>query len=220
MENIVDDHRVKHHKKNICICSYDTGEDETMRLEDALLFHDRNEWRAWLKKNHRTCQEVWLLHYKKQLRTQSINHIEAVEEALCFGWIDSKLKKIDEERFILKYSPRKPKSIWSRINKEKAEAMIRSGKMTKEGLKKIEEAKKQKVWDAAYTSRIKERMPSDLKQALQKDDVAWDNFQQFANSYRNMYCGWVKAAKTTETRQKRITEVVKRSRHKKKPGVG
>ncbi len=190
-----------------------------MSLKDALLFNDRNEWRTWLEKNHKTINEVWLLHYKKQLRKQSLNHIDAVEEALCFGWIDSKLKKIDEERFILKYSPRKPRSVWSKINKEKAEAMIISGKMTQAGLDKIEEAKKHGLWDTAYTNKVKERIPSDLKQALLKDSKAWFNFQSFANSYRNMYCGWIKTAKTKETRQKRIDEVVKRSRLKKKPGI-
>jgi uncharacterized protein YdeI (YjbR/CyaY-like superfamily) len=190
-----------------------------MSLKDALLFNNRNEWRTWLENNHKTMKEIWLLHYKKQAGKQYLNHIDAVEEALCFGWIDSKLKKIDEERFILKYSPRKPKSVWSKINKEKAEAMIISRKMTQAGLDKIEEAKKHGLWDRAYTNKVKERIPSDLKQALLTDSKAWDNFQHFANSYRNMYCGWVKAAKTKETRKKRIVEVVKRSRQSKKPGV-
>jgi uncharacterized protein YdeI (YjbR/CyaY-like superfamily) len=190
-----------------------------MSLRDALLFNNRNEWRTWLESNHKIMKEIWLLHYKKQAGKQRLNHIDAVEEALCFGWIDSKLKKIDEERFILKYSPRKSKSVWSKINKENAEAMIISGKMTQAGLDKIEEAKKHGLWDRAYTNKVKERIPSDLKQALLADSKAWDNFQHFANSYRNMYCGWVKAAKTKETRKKRIVEVVKRSRQNKKPGV-
>jgi len=90
--------------------------------------------------------------------------------------------------------------------------------MTQAGLDKIEVAKKQGLWDTAYTNKVKERIPLDLKQALLEDSKAWANFQHFANSYRNMYCGWVKAAKTKETKQKRITEVVKRSRQKKKPG--
>ena len=158
-----------------------------MSLKDALLFNNRNEWRTWLENNHKTMKEIWLLHYKKQAGKQYLNHIDAVEEALCFGWIDSKLKKIDEERFILKYSPRKPKSVWSKINKENAEAMIISRKMTQAGLDKIEEAKKHGFWDIAYTNKVKERMPSDLKQALLTDRKAWDNFQHFANSYRNMY---------------------------------
>ena len=88
------------------------AEDE---LANALLFKNRNEWRSWLEKNHATYTEVWLVHYKKSSGKKNLNHFDAVEEALCFGWIDSKLKKIDEERFILRYSPRKPKSIWSKI---------------------------------------------------------------------------------------------------------
>ena len=190
-----------------------------MRLEDAVLFHHRNDWRLWLEKHHRTKKEVWLLHYKKQAKKPFLNHIEAVEEALCFGWIDSKLKKIDDERFILKYTPRKVKSVWSKINTEKAEILMQSGKMTQAGLEKIKEAKRQGLWDIAYTNKIREQIPTDLKQTLQADQIAWENFQRFANSYRNMYCGWVRGAKTIETRKKRISEVVRRSRLNKKPGM-
>jgi uncharacterized protein YdeI (YjbR/CyaY-like superfamily) len=190
-----------------------------MNIKEAVLFNKRSEWRIWLEKNHKNKKEIWLLHYKKQSGKHGLNHIDAVEEALCFGWIDSKLKKIDEERFILKYSPRKPKSVWSKINKEKAEAMIVSGKMRQAGLDKIEEAKRHGLWNIAYTNKMKERIPLDLKHALIEDNKAWDNFQGFANSYRNMYCGWIKNAKTQETREKRITEVVKRAHLNKKPGV-
>jgi uncharacterized protein YdeI (YjbR/CyaY-like superfamily) len=201
------------------IVSYVDEEGGPMSLEEALLFNDRNEWRSWLEKNHMKTKEVWLLHYKKQSKKQTLKHIDAVEEALCFGWIDSKLKKIDEDRFILKYTPRKPKSPWSKINKEKAEAMILSGKMRQAGFEKIEEAKKHGLWDTAYTNKVKERIPLDLKKALLADNIAWDNFQHFANSYRNMYCGWVKSAKTNETRKRRIAQVVERSRKNKKPGM-
>jgi uncharacterized protein YdeI (YjbR/CyaY-like superfamily) len=92
-------------------------EKKNMSLKDALLFNNRNEWRTWLENNHKSMKEIWLLHYKKQAGKQRLNHKDAVEEALCFGWIDSKLKKIDEERFILKYSPRKPKSVWSKVKR-------------------------------------------------------------------------------------------------------
>jgi len=186
---------------------------------NALLFKNRNEWRSWLEKNHTTSNEVWLIHYKKSLGKKSLNHFDAVEEALCFGWIDSKLKKLDEEKFILKYSPRKSKSVWSKINKENAEKMISLGKMTQAGLDKIEEAKKQGFWDTAYTNLIKERLPSDLKKALIVNKTAWNNFQNFANSYRNMYIGWIKNAKTKETRKKRISQVVKNSLDNIKPGI-
>ncbi len=185
----------------------------------ALLFKNRDEWRSWLEKNHTTSNEAWLIHYKKSLGKKSLNHFDAVEEALCFGWIDSKLKKIDEEKFILKYSPRKSKSVWSKINKENAEKMISLGKMTQAGFDKIEEAKKQGFWDTAYTNFVKERLPSDLKKALIVNKTAWNNFQNFANSYRNMYIGWVKNAKTKETRKKRISKVVKNSIDNIKPGI-
>jgi len=206
-------------KKNIVIGSYLIEVKGSMNVEEALVFKTRNGWRRWLEKHQKDTKEIWLVHYKKQSEKKSINHFEAVEEALCFGWIDSTLKKIDEERFILRYTPRKPKSVWSKINKEKAEEMIRTGKMTPAGLEKITEAKKRGLWDGAYTNKVKERIPSDLKQALMSDGKAWENFQGFANSYWNMYCGWVKNAKTTETRQKRITEVVHRSHLNKKPWI-
>jgi uncharacterized protein YdeI (YjbR/CyaY-like superfamily) len=188
-------------------------------LNNALLFKNRNEWRSWLEKNHKITNEVWLIHLKKSLAKNSINHFDAVEEALCFGWIDSKLKKLDEEKFILKYSPRKSKSVWSKINKENAEKMISLGKMTQVGLDKIEEAKKQGFWDTAYTNFVKERLPSDLKKALIVNKTAWNNFQNYANSYRNMYIGWIKNAKTKETRKKRISKVVKNSIDNIKPGI-
>jgi len=97
--------------------------------------------------------------------------------------------------------------------------MILQGKMTEAGLEKINSAKKNNLWKTAYTNKIKEKLPIDLQESLQSDKIAWENFQNFANSYRNMYIGWVKNAKTEETRTKRIEEVVKRSRKNKKPGV-
>lgn len=186
-------------------------------IGNALLFKSRDEWRSWLEKNHVILEGVWLIHFKKSLGKKSLNHVDAVEEALCFGWIDSTLKKIDNERFILKYSPRKPRSIWSKINKEKAEKLIAQGKMTPAGFKRIKEAKKHGFWDSAYTNLVKEEIPLDLETALREDTTAWDNFHRFANSYRNTYIGWIANAKTTETRKKRVSEVVKRSSNNQKP---
>ena len=111
-----------------------------MELNNALCFRNRDEWRKWLEKNHEKEKEVWLVHYKKHSGKMGIQLEEAVEEALCFGWIDSKLKKVDEEKFTLKYSPRKANSVWSKLNREKAEIMIKAGKMTPAGLAVIEEA--------------------------------------------------------------------------------
>ncbi len=190
-----------------------------MNIDKALSFKDSQEWRKWLAENHDSEQEVWLVHYKKKSDKASISLDDAVQEAICFGWIDSKLMSIDEEKFVLKYTPRKANSVWSKINKERAEKLIESGKMTDAGLAKIEKAKKRGFWKAAYTNKKKDRMPSDLKEALLEDRNAWINFNKFANSYRNMYIGWVSGAKTEETRQKRIAEVVKRSALNIKPGI-
>ena len=192
---------------------------DNVDLNNALLFENKREWRGWLEINHLKLKEIWLIHYKKASNKKSITHYDAVEEALCFGWIDSTLKRIDEERYVLKYTPRKKKSVWSKINKETAERMILLEKMTESGLAAITLAKKNGLWEIAYSNKVKEKLPLDLKKALYSDKIAWDNFQNFANSYRNMYIGWVKNAKTDMTRTKRICEVVKRSKENKKPGI-
>ena len=191
----------------------------TNPVDTALFFQDRHQWRSWLKQNHNSCTGVWLLHHKKHAGKKSISHGDAVEEALCFGWIDSTLRRIDEDTFILRFTPRKLKSVWSKINKEKAVQMIAQGKMTQAGQDAIATAKKHGLWDTAYTNKKRERLPSDLKQALLKNAAAWEHFNGFANSYRNMYIGWVQSAKTHETRLRRINEVVNRSALNKKPGI-
>jgi len=109
-------------------------------ISKALYFANRTEWRQWLEQNHAHAKEkeALLIHYRKESRKSGLNHFDAVEEALCFGWIDSILKRVDTERFILKYTPRKANSIWSKVNRDKAEQLIKAGKMTSAGLVRIE----------------------------------------------------------------------------------
>ncbi|MFC2003938.1 YdeI family protein [Chloroflexota bacterium] len=190
-----------------------------MEISEALLFSHSIQWREWLEQNHDREKGVWLIHYKKDSGKGSISYNDALEEALCFGWIDSIMRSIDEEKFVLKYTPRKTKSVWSKLNKDKAEKLIKLGKMTDAGLVKIEEAKKNGLWDAAYTNKDRDNIPEDLDKALLQNKDAWNNFHNFANSYWNMYIGWVNNAKTEETRKRRIAEVVKRSSLNKKPGI-
>ena len=185
-------------------------------MTDAVYFKDRKEWRSWLEQHHNNSDHIWLVHYKKKSNKKGITIEEAVEEAICFGWIDGKLQRIDDEKHQLRYSPRKNRSVWSKINRERAEKMIESGRMTQAGLIKIEAAKQSGAWDSAYTNRTKEKMPSDLREALTQDARAWNNFQKFANSYRNMYIGWINDSKTEETRRKRIQKVVEQSIQNKK----
>jgi uncharacterized protein YdeI (YjbR/CyaY-like superfamily) len=188
-----------------------------MELENAVLFPDSLTWRKWLSENHDKTEEIWLIHYKKRSGMKSVSLADAVREAICFGWIDGKLRSIDEDKYILRYSPRRPGSVWSKINKDRAEAMIKSGKMTPVGLQKIEEARQNGMWDAAYTNLRRDKIPSDLKEALENDKEARKNFQAFANSYRNMYIGWIEGAKSENTRRNRIDEVVRRSSLNIKP---
>jgi uncharacterized protein YdeI (YjbR/CyaY-like superfamily) len=190
-----------------------------MEQERACYFRNRYQWNQWLLKNHNTAHEIWLLHFKKSSGRTGITYDEAVEEAICFGWIDGKLKSIDKERFVLRYSPRKARSVWSKLNKERAEKLIKMAKMTDAGLLKIEEAKRNGYWDVAYSNKKRDELPDDLREALLKETNAWSNFNAFANSYRNTYIGWMVSAKTEKTRKRRITEIVKRSLLNKKPGI-
>ena len=187
-----------------------------MELNDALFFENRGEWRKWLEKNHEKEKEVWLIHHRKRPAKKGIQLEEAVEEAICFGWIDGKLKRVDETRFVLRYSSRKAKSVWSKLNREKVEKMMKAGKMTTAGLRIVEEAKKNGSWNNAYTNQKPYKIPSDLKRALAVDRKAWDNFQNFANSYRNMYVYWIMGAKTDGTRRKRIEKVVRQASQNRK----
>jgi uncharacterized protein YdeI (YjbR/CyaY-like superfamily) len=184
----------------------------------ALHFDSRQQWRSWLEKNHAVAPEAWLVHFKKASAMAGISLDDAVEEALCFGWIDSKLMSVDKEKFLLRYSPRRGNSVWSKTNKDRAERLIASGEMTDAGMAKIIEAKKRGLWEAAYTSRTPDGMPPDLDAALTGDKLARANFDRFANTYRNMYIGWVNSARTEATRRERVTEVVRRSGLNQKPG--
>ena len=190
-----------------------------MDLDQAIDFQDSQEWRKWLHLHHDSESEERLFIYKKRCNKTGISYNEALEKALCFGWIDVKMQSIDEKKVNLRFSPRKARSVWSKINKEKAERLILQGRMTSEGLAKIEEAKDDGLWETTHTNKKHDAVTGDLKAALSENSSAWDNFYRFANSYRNMYIGWVVDAKTKETRNRWIKEVVKRSALNKKPGI-
>ncbi len=166
--------------------------------------------------NHNRVGSIWVTIRKKASREGGIFLEEAVEEAICFGWIDGRLRRVDFERFALRFSPRKANSVWSKINKDRAEKLIESQRMTIAGLAKIEEAKKSGWWTGAYSNRFEDKIPIELERALKREQSAWENFQRFANSYKNMYIGWVTSAKTNKTRLKRIETVVKQAKENRK----
>ncbi|MHA2033335.1 MAG: YdeI/OmpD-associated family protein, partial [Candidatus Kariarchaeaceae archaeon] len=123
-----------------------------MSEEDPLYFINRKDWRNWLQTNFDKFDKVWLVYYKKHTNKPSIPYNHAVEEALCFGWIDGKVKRIDDERYMQRYTPRKPKSKWSDSNRKRVESMIKEKKMTKHGLIHVTAAKKDGRWELAYST--------------------------------------------------------------------
>jgi uncharacterized protein YdeI (YjbR/CyaY-like superfamily) len=180
-------------------------------------FLNRGEWRRWLEENHSIQKEVWVIIYKKNSGKQGVQYQEAVEEAICFGWIDSKMQSIDASRFRQRFSPRKKNSIWSKNNKETAEKMMRKEKMAPAGFETIKEAKANGKWAAAYSSKTAPVIPKDLAKALKENEPAWKNFKEFSNSTKLQYVYWVNTAKKDETRQKRITAIVKKASQKIQP---
>lgn len=178
----------------------------------------RADWRKWLEKNHTLKQDIWIVIYKKHTGKDWLSLEEAVKEALCFGWIDSTLRSIDDESYMLRFSPRRPNSVWSKINRERAVCLIEERRMTQAGLAAIEIAKLNGQWDKAYSSKEKPELPDDLIQALQEDDLAWTNFCKLSNSNQLMYVNWVETAKRDVTRRRRIQQVVEQSARGERPG--
>jgi uncharacterized protein YdeI (YjbR/CyaY-like superfamily) len=182
------------------------------------LFINRDEWRRWLELHHDSESELWLIYYKKGINKQSIKYDEAVEEALCFGWIDSQVKKIDAEKYMQRYTPRKDDSNWSQSNKRRVAKLIENGLMTEAGLKKIEIAKSNGSWNRLDEVEKYIKVPEDLKVALAENPTAKENFENFAPSHKKQYLWWLKSARKDETRQKRIRSIVKRAAENIKPG--
>ncbi len=168
---------------------------------------DRQEWRDWLAKNHASAPGIWLVYYKKESGKPRVEYAEAVEEALCFGWVDSRPNSLDDERYMQLFSPRKPKSPWSKLNKERVEKLIAQGLMMPSGLEKIEAAKKNGAWNT-YDAIEELTMPADLSEALSKNEAAKTNFEAFPPTSKKNILWWIESAKHPETRAKRIEETV------------
>ena len=176
----------------------------------------RAAWRQWLKDHHQSKQAVWLVYYTKKSNIPSISWREAVDEDLCFGWIDSTTKKIDESLFIQYFSKRKAKSIWSKINKEIVQVLIDNNSMTQAGFDSIEMAKQNGSW--TILDDVEELIiPDDLDLAFRKCSTSKDYFNSLSKSKRKMILSWIVLAKRAETRQKRIDEVVESLEQKQLP---
>lgn len=181
-----------------------------------LICRNLKEWHDYLTSHHDTESEVWLQIKKARSIGSGISLDEAVEEAICFGWIDGKMHSLDSDRYILRFTPRKPGSIWSMINRNRAESLIAVGRMTEAGMVPIREAQANGRWQAAYSSKEEPDIPQDLREALQADSVARSNFENWSNSQKLQAVVWVEQSKRQETRANRISKIVSSARNKQK----
>jgi uncharacterized protein YdeI (YjbR/CyaY-like superfamily) len=171
-------------------------------------FISAKKWNAWLADNHAASKGVWLRIFKKDSGDKTMTHSEVLDEALCFGWIDGQGKPYDDKSWLLKFTPRRPKSIWSKRNTEHVERLIKEKRMKSAGIKEVENAKKDGRWERAYDSSKNMEMPSDFLEALKKDKEAYAFFKTLnrANTYA---IAWrLQTAGKPETREKRMEAII------------
>ncbi len=178
---------------------------------------DRESWRAWLAKNHTSEREVWVVFPKKQTGEICMSYKESVEEALCHGWIDSIVKRIDEKTFARKFTPRTDNQNWSELNKRRVAKLIQEGRMTEIGLAKVSysNAELQPRKSKPETPSI----PAFVEQGLHKKKEAWENFMRLPPSHKRNYVLWISSAKREETRAKRLQEAIQLLTQNKKLGL-
>jgi uncharacterized protein YdeI (YjbR/CyaY-like superfamily) len=180
-----------------------------VKVGKTLYAKNRKEWRAWLAKHHKTAPEIWLIYYKKESGKPRIPYNDAVEEALCYGWIDSLLKPIDAKKYAQRYSPRKKTSKLSDMNRERVRRLMKSGRMTRAGLVAIEHAGKKDG-----------KLPPDLVKRLKKDAATWRNFQRFPASYKRIRMGWIDAARHRRNAfEQRLRYFLKMTKQNKRFGM-
>jgi uncharacterized protein YdeI (YjbR/CyaY-like superfamily) len=165
----------------------------------------RADWHAWLEKHHGTATEIWLVFQKQHTGVACLDYEDSIEEALCFGWVDSLVRRLDDDRFARKFTPRKPKSAWSAINRRRYASLAKRGLLQAAGRAnapgaKVAVAPPRRPWDT---------LPKYMESALKANGAAWRHFQQLAPGYRRKYIGWVDSAKQPETKQRRRREAVR-----------
>ncbi|MFM8370548.1 MAG: YdeI/OmpD-associated family protein [Chloroflexota bacterium] len=173
-----------------------------------LPFETKKKFAEWLAKNHDESVGLWLKIAKKATGISTVTYAEALDVALCYGWIDGQKGSFDEQYFLQKFTPRRPKSIWSKINVEKVAGLIASGEMKPAGLKAVEAAKQDGRWAAAYSSQKNMEVPADFQSALNKNKKAKAFFETLTGSIRYSFLFRIETAKKAETREKRIRQFV------------
>lgn len=171
----------------------------------TLLARTRAEWREWLAAHHDSVSEIWLIFPKRHTGEATLSYEDSIEEALCYGWVDSLVKRLDAERFARKFTPRQADSRWSTLNRRRYAKMKELGLLAAPGL---ERAPTRRSGDATRPSLA--AIPPYLEKELKANPRAWQNFQNLAPSYRRLYIAWVDSAKRDDTKQKRLREAVQR----------
>jgi len=177
-----------------------------MEITETCYARDRSTWRKWLEKHHESFREVWLVYYKKHTGKPTVSYNDAVEEALCFGWIDSTVKRIDEEKYAQKFTPRKKNSKWSDWNKKRIKKLLAEGTMAPAGLKAIENV------DLTIEPKSEQKelvIPDYIIEGLASNNKAFEFFSNLSPSRKRMFVGWIDSAKKEETRQRRLLETIR-----------
>jgi uncharacterized protein YdeI (YjbR/CyaY-like superfamily) len=188
-----------------------------MKVGTTFYAKNRREWRAWLARHHRAAPEIWLIYYKKHSGRARIPYNDAVEEALCYGWIDSILKPVDSDRYAQRFSPRRPTSRLSDMNRERVRRLIAAGRMTETGLERIKH-----VFDRRQDTKkkVKWETPADILKRLERDPAAWKNFRRFPESYKRIRIGWITAARPRrEAFEQRLRYFLKMTAQNKRFGM-
>jgi uncharacterized protein YdeI (YjbR/CyaY-like superfamily) len=187
-----------------------------MQLGKTFYAKTRKEWRAWLAKHHKTAPDIWLVYYKKDSGRPRVPYSDAVEEALCYGWIDSIMKPIDANRYAQRFSPRRPTSQLSEMNRERVRRLIAAGRMTKAGLARIAH-----VFDHRKDAKtLRWEVPADIRRQLERDPAVWRNFRRFPESYRRIRIGWITAARhRPEVFRQRLRYFLKMTAQNKRFGM-
>jgi uncharacterized protein YdeI (YjbR/CyaY-like superfamily) len=184
---------------------------------EPTFFTTADDFRRWLQEHHATVAELWVGFRKKASGIPSITYPEAVDEALCFGWIDGLKKSVDETNYTLRFTPRRPRSTWSQVNLRRARELITQGRMAPPGLAAFE------AWDPDKARPSSENRPRELDQGLQAElrahPAAWEHFQAQPPGYRRAAIGWITSAKRDETRHRRLAQVIEASARGERLGV-
>ncbi|MHB8793267.1 MAG: YdeI/OmpD-associated family protein [Thermoleophilia bacterium] len=182
--------------------------DDKKSANEPMMFPDREAWRAWLEENHDKSDGIWMAYYKKDSGKVSLQYEEAVEEAICFGWIDSQVNAIDDERYMQRYTPRKKSSVWSESNKERVIKMVEQGRMTEYGMAAVLVAQKGGHWDDLKPVDNLE-VPPELETAFAANPEAAGKYESLSPSNQKQFLYWIHSAKTDETRKKRVKRTMK-----------